>query len=255
MTTPIIEQIYHHSSMRQFRDEDVPAGSVRTIVAAGQRAATSSNLQMYSVVAVHDRERKERLAHLCGDQEQIRQAPWFLAWCADRSRLDRVCQMRGYEQETRYLESFLVSAVDVALMMQNATLAAESLGLGSCYIGAIRNHPAEVIEELALPELVVPIAGMTLGWPAGEQKARPRLELDGLLHWEQYDTDADADALQKYDGEMAQTGIYEGRQVPVPGKPGEVEAYGWLEHSARRVSRPARQELASVIRRQGFGLL
>jgi len=254
VSTPAIEQISRHWSVRDYRTDPVPDEIVKEIVAAGQRASTSSNLQTYSVVAVTEPERIARLAELCGDQRQIHQAPVFLAWCADLSRLDRVCQMRSYEQEAGYLESFLVAAVDAALAMQNAALAAESLGLGMCYIGAIRNHPAEIIELLELPRLVFAVSGMTLGWPAVEPFLRPRLPLEAVLHWQRYDTAGEEEALEAYDRAMIETGIYHGRQVPVPGCEDEMEAYGWLEHSARRASRPVRTGLRDVLRQQGFEL-
>ena len=76
----------------------------------------------------------ERLAELCANQNHIRQAPVFLAWCADLSRLDTVCKVRGYNQVTDYVENFLVAAMDAAIAMKTATLAAESLGLGMYYI-------------------------------------------------------------------------------------------------------------------------
>jgi FMN reductase (NADPH) len=232
----------------------VAADLVETIVAAGQRASTSSNLQTFSVVAVTDKDTIARLAELCGSQKQIYQASVFLAWCADLSRLDRVCQLRGYEQVAEHVESFLVAAVDAALAMQNAALAAESLGLGMCYIGAIRNHPAEVIELLALPYLVFPVSGMTLGWPAVDPFIRPRLPLRAVLHWERYDTSQELAALAEYDRAMIETGIYEDRQVPVPGALDKVEDYGWMEHSARRAAQAIRTHLRQVLADQGFRL-
>lgn len=253
MTTPTIDQIYRHVSVRRFSSEPVPPELVETIVAAAQRSATSSNLQMYSVVAVTNADHRARLAELCGDQAQIAEAPVFLAWCADRSRLDRICRRRGYTQAVEHVEPFLVAAVDAAILMQTATLAAESLGLGACYIGAIRNHPAEVIELLKLPRLAFPIVGMTLGWPAASPEKKPRLATSAILHWEAYDEE-DETALLEYDRVMAETGIYRGRQVPAPGVEGEMEGYGWLEHSARRVSEPRRTGLRRVLRRQGFDL-
>ena len=254
MTTPTIEQIHGHASARSYKPDPVPVDMVEAIVAAGQRASTSSNLQTYSVVAVTDADRRLRLAELCGNQKHIPQAPVFLAWCADLSRLDRVCQMRGYEQVASYVESFLVAAVDAAIAMQTATLAAESLGLAMCYIGAIRNHPQAVIDLLELPRLVFPISGMTLGWPADEPFIRPRLPLNAVLHWERYDTTNEPQALAEYDRAMIETGIYKGRQVPVPGSDGDVEEYGWMEHSARRVSQAMRTELRQILAQQGFDL-
>lgn len=254
MSTPTIEQIHRHYSVRAYKPDPVPKEMVETIVAAGQRASTSSNLQTYSVVAVTDAAIRARLAELCGNQKHIPQAPVFLAWCADLSRLDRLCQMRGYQQVSEHVESFLVAVVDAAIAMQNAALAAESLGLGMCYIGAIRNRPEAVIELLDLPRLVFPISGMTLGWPAAEPFIRPRLPQRAILHWEAYDVSAEPEALAEYDQAMIATGIYKGRQVPTPDSEGEMEDYGWVEHSARRASQAVRTELRHILAQQGFAL-
>lgn len=254
MTTQTIEQIYQHSSIRSYKTDSVPKSTVEAIVAAGQRASTSSNMQFTTAVAVTDPAKRERLAELCGNQAHIRQAPVFIAWCADRARLDAACRMRGYEQVNDTVESFLVAAVDVGLMMQNAALAAESLGLGMCYIGAIRNNPRQVIELLGLPPLTFPVSGMTLGWPAAPATIRPRLPLASVLHWECYGDPAQEEHLRAYDEAMIATGIYEGRQVPVPGQAGRMEAYGWTEHSARRVSQRSRADLREILAEQGFAL-
>jgi FMN reductase (NADPH) len=255
MTTSTIEQIFKHSSIRHYREDPLPKETVEKIIAAGQRGSTSSNLQTYSVVAVTNKEKRDRLSEFCGNQSHIRQAPVFLAWCADLARLDTVCRMRGYNQETDYVESFLVAVVDAAIAMQTATLAAESMGLGMCYIGAIRNHPEKVIELLDLPRHVFPISGMTLRWPDTASRLRPRLSLSAVLHWEQYSEEGLASDLLAYDRTMIETGIYKGREVPVPGGTGEVEMYGWMEHSARRVSRRIRTGLRKALSDQGFELL
>jgi FMN reductase (NADPH) len=129
-----------------------------------------------------------------------------------------------------------------------------------CYIGAIRSYPRQVIDLLALPPLTFPISGMTLGWPAVEPFIRPRLPLEAILHWEQYDTSSEAEALAAYDRAMIETGIYRGRQVPVASRDAESEAethmepYGWQEHSARRVSQPVRTHLRQVLEEQGLAL-
>jgi FMN reductase (NADPH) len=254
MTTPTIEQIHAHGSVRKYRPDAVPPSLVEMIVAAGQRSSTSSNLQTYSVIAVTEAATRARLAALCGDQAHIVQAPVFLAWCADLSRLDRVCQLRGYRQVTEYVESFLIAAMDAAIAMQTAAVAAESLGLGMCFIGGIRNNTQDIIKLLRLPRLVFPISGMTLGWPKSEPRIRPRLPLAAILHWETYDRSEEDEALYSYDRVMTETGIYRGRQVPVSGVDEEIDDYGWLEHSARRASKPIRTDLRAVLRDQGFDL-
>ena len=249
-TSGTIEQIYKHGSVRSYLDKPVPKSMVEAIVAAGQRSATSNNYQVYSVIASADQEQRNRLSEIAGGQEHIKQAQIFLTWVADLSRLDRVCQRRNYTQRAEYMEPFLVAAVDVALAMQTATLAAESLGLGTCYIGAIRNDPAKVIELLQLPKLTFPISGMTLGWPVAAPYQRPRLPLNAILHWERYGTEDEEQHLADYDQAMIDTGIYQGRQVPAPGVEGEMEEYGWQEHCARRVSQPQRTHLRSVLTEQ-----
>jgi len=227
---------------------------VETVVAAGQRGSTSSNLQMYSVVAVTGQEKRDQLSTLCGNQAHIRQAPVFMAWCADFSRLERVSERQGLPFVGNYTENFLLAVVDAAIAMQTATVAAESLGLGMCFIGAIRNHPRQVIELLELPRLVFPISGMTLGWPVSEPRIRPRLPLNAVLHWEAYNTEEEEAYLQQYDEAMIATGIYQGRQVEGATETGEAQLYGWMEHSARRVSRPLRPGLSEVLHEQGFEL-
>lgn len=253
-TSATIEQIYQHGSVRSYRDEPVPTEMVEAIIRAAQRSATSNNFQVYSVVASTEQAQRAALSEIAGGQEHIKQAPVFLTWVADLSRLDRICQRRGYEQRAEFMEPFLVSVVDVAIAMQTATLAAESLGLGSCYIGAIRNDPSKVIELLNLPKLTFPISGMTVGWPQQPPMQRPRLPLDAVLHWGRYDTTGEEQQMAEYDKAMIETGIYSGRQVTVPGVEGEMEEYGWQEHCARRVSQPQRTHLRGVIQDQGLEL-
>ena len=252
-TNSTLDVIHAHGSVRRYKSDPVPATLVETIVAAGQRASTSSNMQTYSVVAVTAKETRIQLMELCGNQQHILQAPVFLAWCADRYRLDQLNRMRGYVHNAEYLENFLVAAVDAAIAAQNAALAAESLGLGICYIGAIRYKAMSVIKLLGLPKHVFPITGMTLGYPENPPMIRPRLSQESILHWEKYELDQEA-ALLAYDRTMIETGIYKGRQVDIPGKEGEIEEYGWLEHTARRTSQPLRPDLLAVIRSQGFGM-
>lgn len=254
MSNPTLDLIHSHGSVRQYRPDPLPSELVEQIVAAAQRSSTSSNLQMYSVVAVADASVRARLAELCGNQAHVAQAPLFLAWCADLARLDHACELRGYTQVTEYVENFLVAAVDAAIASQTGALFAESVGLGVCYIGSIRNDAQAVIELLGLPRLVFPIAGMTVGWPDCPPGVRPRLATSAVLHWEHYDPVPKDAELHDYDRVMAESGIYGGRQVPVPGRSGEVEEYGWLEHSARRVSQAVRTGLRQVIERQGFAL-
>jgi FMN reductase (NADPH) len=253
MSTPAIDLMHAHASVRHYKPEPIPVDLVESIVSAGQRAATSSNLQAYSVIAVSQKTRLEELSSLAENQAFIREAPLCLVWCADLARLDQVCRLRGTQQVTKYMDNFIIAAVDAALAAQNSALAAESLGLGMCYIGAIRGHVRQVISLLGLPRLVFPLFGMSLGWPLKPGKPKPRLPLPAILHWECYNTDQEAQ-LNEYDATMRATGIYTGRQVAFPGRAADQADYGWLEHTARRVALAARTDLRQLLQEQGFGL-
>jgi FMN reductase (NADPH) len=253
MTTPTIDLIHRHGSMRQFKSDPVPSETIEAVALAAVRASTSSNLHLVSVVAVTDPGKRKRLSEIC-KQEHVAQAPVVLVWCADLKRLDRACELRGYTQVTAYVENFLTCAVDVGIAAQNGALAAESLGLGICYLGSIRNSTQTVIEILQLPHLVFPVVGMAVGWPAAPAPIRPRLPLPAVLSWNSYPAENPDPLLKEYDRTMIATGIYEGRQVPVPGKPDAMEEYGWMEHSARRACQALRVELREVLKRQGFAL-
>jgi FMN reductase (NADPH) len=251
MDNPTLRLIHAHGSVRRYKPDPIPDSVIETIVAAGQRASTSSNKQTYSVIATKDEKKRLALMKIAGNQIQIRQAPVFLTFCADRARLDRVCELRGYTQDKSTLESFLLAAIDAALVAQNTALAAESLGLGICYIGAIRTNAEEVVKILQLPAGVFPITGMTIGIPQHPPRLRPRLPQQAILHWEKYNADQD-DSLLAYDQVMYETGIYKNRQVPAD--KAAPQTYGWMEHTARRVSAPARKNLSASIKKQGFGL-
>lgn len=251
-SNPILDLMRGHASARHFRPDPIPAETLETIIDCAQRAATSSNLQAYAVIAVSEANQRSELAALCGDQAQVREAPLFLVWCADLSRIDRATVLRGHPHRHEYVENFLIATIDAALAAQNAALAAESLGLGVCYIGALRNNTRAVIRMFDLPRLMFPLFGMTLGVPIRPPQPRPRLPIRAVLHHERYSDAGQDEDLRDYDQTMIGTGIYDGRQVPVPGHPETMEAYGWTEHTARRVARPARIDLKAVLEEQGF---
>ena len=127
MPTPVSDLIHCHGSVRRYRPDSVPTDTIEAIIVAGQRASTSANLQLTSVVAVTEATTRGLFSELCGDQAHIAQAPVVLEWCADLIRLDRACELRGIDQVTDYVENFLVAAVDVAIAAQNAEMAANLL--------------------------------------------------------------------------------------------------------------------------------
>ncbi|HMK78292.1 MAG TPA: NADPH-dependent oxidoreductase [Xanthobacteraceae bacterium] len=198
-----LSTILSHRSVRSFLTDPLPAGTLELLVAAAQSAPSSSNLQVWSVVAVEDPARKARLAEFAGAQRQIVEAPLFLVFVADLARLQAIAEDRGGATLAGldYLEGFVLGVVDASLAAQNAVVAAESIGLGTVYIGAIRNHPDEVARELVLPPRSVPVFGLCVGRPdpAVVTDVKPRLPQAAVLHRERYSRAAQQEPIKRYD--------------------------------------------------------
>lgn len=249
--TTTLDLLLGHRSVRTYRDAPLPEGTLEAMLAAAQSAATSSNLQTWSVLTVDDPERRERLARWAGNQAHVRTAPLFLVWLADLSRLERVAHARDLPYAgLDYTEMFVMAVVDVALAAQNAVVAAEALGLGTNYLGALRNHPLEVAAELNLPPRSFAVFGLCVGWPDPDQPAavKPRLPQAAVLHREQYQPAHEPDAVAEYNATMA--AFYAEQQMRVTGD--------WAQHSAQRVAGPqslsGRDVLRAALEQLGFAL-
>jgi nitroreductase len=196
-----LETILTHRSIRRYSARPLPDGLVELLAAAAQSAPSSSNLQAFSIVAVEDNGRKARLAKLAANQRHVEKAPLLLMFVADLARLRHVAV--GVDEPAQgqdYTESFIVALADAAFAAQNCFIALESLGLGACYIGAMRNHPKEVAQELGLPPGAFVVFGMTIGYPDPEVATgvKPRLPQSIVLHRERYALPSAAD-LKRYD--------------------------------------------------------
>lgn len=216
---PVIDHLLNHRSVRSYSDRPLPAGTLETLVAAAQSAATSSNLQAWSVIEVQDPARRARLAKLANNQAHIVQAPLFLVWLADFSRAQRIADQHETElQAPAYLDSLLVGSVDAALAAQNAVIAAEALGLGTVYIGALRNDLQAVVEELQLPPLVYPVFGLCVGYANDEQPSaiKPRLPQAVTVHRDLYrvDTEQEQRLIQDYEAVAGAFSRGQGQQTP-----------------------------------------
>lgn len=241
--------IFAHRSVRAFLDRPLPKGMAELLVQAAQSASTSSNFQVWSVIAVADAARRDRLARLAGDQGFIREAPLLLVWLADLARLEALGAAHDRPAAALdYLETFMVGLVDVALAAQTAAIAAESLGLGCCYVGALRNHPEAVAAELALPRRSMAVFGMAVGWPdpARATGIKPRLPLAAVLHHEQYGAVAPA-LFAQYEERLA---AYQQSQ--------KLRPVGWAATMLARIAdAPAlrgRERMKAAVAALGFPL-
>ncbi len=235
----VFEILASHRSIRRYKSDPIPEDLLTRILDSARQAPTSSNLQTYSIIVVTDPSKKDKLAGYCGNQSYVAGCPVFLAMCPDLRRIERVCELRGYQFTDRYIEMMMVAVVDTALVAQNIVVAAEASGLGICMIGAIRNNPAQVSDLLKLPERVVPLMGICLGYPDHEPMIKPRLPRELAVHREEYRDDHLADLIADYDRIIKATGLYEGdkRKIAAPdGRTIPDDAYSWSEHSARRAA-------------------
>lgn len=245
---PVIDSLLSHRSVRNFLPRPLEAGTIELIVAAASSAPTSSNLQVWSVVAVQDAATRAKLAELAGGQKHIAEAPLCFLWIADLSRAEAVLQAEGAETEALdHTEAFVLATVDAMLAAQNALVAAESLGLGTVYIGGLRNHPAELAALIGLPKRAYVVAGLVVGHPdpGVETAVKPRLPQEAVLHHERYSTDQTA-AVARHD---AATLDFRAAQGLSP-QPWTALVKGRLG-SIRGLS--GRHVLRSVLENLGFG--
>ncbi|UYG53918.1 nitroreductase family protein (plasmid) [Comamonas endophytica] len=201
-----------HRSVRNYLPEALPEGALEAMVAAAQSASTSSNLHQWSVVAVGDPALKARVAELASGRKKdanrfINDAPLVLLWVADLSRSHAItCDGGGDAQVHDYLDAFLMASIDAALAAQNAVVAAESMGLGVVYIGAMRNEAQALAELIHLPRYSFVAFGLVVGKPADlpgkPETVRPRPPQSVVLHHDRYDFQRSMAGLDDYEAEF-----------------------------------------------------
>lgn len=237
-----------HRSVRGYRPDPLPEGTLTMLMAAAQSAATSSNLQSWSVIAVTDPAKKAAFAEIASGQKHIEQCPLFLIWLADLSRHHRLAAEENVTLEVLPLtESFLVAALDAGLAAQNATVAAESIGLSTVYIGALRNDPEKVSELLGLPPSCMAVFGLCVGYAAEKSggDVKPRLPQEAVLFNETYQVADEQKMRQTYDDRMTTFS-----------KRHEMQHDSWTQRVVRRMksseSIRKRARLHSILVKLGF---
>ncbi|MDD3741370.1 MAG: nitroreductase family protein [Bacteroidales bacterium] len=182
----MIKEIFEHRSIRKYLDKEIPKAILDEILLAAIRASNTGNMQIYSIVVTTKKEIKEAMAPAHFNQPMVIQAPVILTFCADFNRFNKWCYLRNAEPGYDNFLSFLTAAVDAVIAAQNACLAAESNGLGICYLGTAIYNPDKIIEILDLPKGVVPITAVTIGYPAEIPSLTDRLPVDAVVHYEKY---------------------------------------------------------------------
>lgn len=181
-----MESIKNRRTIRKYQSKDIPAELLNSLLEESFRASTMGNMQLYSVVVTRDQEMKAKLAPAHFNQPMVTSAPVVLTFCADFNRFSKWCRQRKAEPGYDNPISFLNAATDALLVTQNFCTLAEENGLGICYLGTTIYNPDQIVKVLELPELVMPVATITVGYPDECPEQSDRLPLTGIVHEETY---------------------------------------------------------------------
>jgi FMN reductase [NAD(P)H] len=247
-----VARMAEHRSHRRFLPQPVAPELLHVLLGCALSAPSKSDLQQADVIHVADRAKVEAITALIPDMPWIAKAPVFLVFCGNNRRLRQIGALRGKPFANDHLDHFMNAAVDAGIVMASFICAAEAVGLGTCPISAIRNHPHEVSSMLALPEWVFPVAGLCVGYPQEAGRISARLPLEITVHVDRYDENAIAEKIDAYDRRRHALQPY--RKQRHVKRYGEAELYGWSEDKARQYSVPERANWGAFIREKGFKL-
>ncbi len=253
ITNATIETLMNRKSVRKYTDRKLDDDELETIVRAGQQAAFAS--QLYSVLYSTEKP-------IAFDA-----AIWFLI-CVDVHKLERFMKLRGWDIVTNDLTLLLLGMQDASYMAQNMVVAAESLGIGSCFLGAVSSSAQRIralSEKLTLPERVLPMVELVMGYPDEEFAPRPRYPLAFTLFENRYPefTDKEVEeAMRVMDDGYLQQGYYRKQNVKIQVEGGRrddytFDNYSWTEHISRKWGQWAASpdELLDALKERGFSFM
>ena len=243
-------KIKERRTVRQYSTQDVPDDLLNELLEVSARASNTGNIQLYSVVVTRDKSQKERLAPAHFNQPMVTNAPVVLTFCADANRFVKWASYRKADAGFDNFQTFMAAVIDSMLFAQTFCIAAEDKGLGICYLGTTTYNAAPIIEALSLPNLVVPITTITVGYPAQPlPEQSDRLPLNAIIHQERYTdyTESSIDALYK-DKESLEANR---RFVEENGKETLAQVFTDVRYT-RKNNEFFSEEFLTVLRQQGF---
>jgi nitroreductase len=175
-----------HRTIRKYTDQQIEPKLLTQLLEYACRASNTGNMQAYSIVVTTDSCIKDQLSPAHFNQPMLNNAPVVLTFCADFNRFSKWCELRNAEPGFDNFQSFTAAAIDALIVAQTFCIAAESKGLGICYLGTTTYNAQEIITALHLPRLVVPVTTITVGYPADMPHQPDRLPLDSVVHHETY---------------------------------------------------------------------
>lgn len=182
----MLETIFNHRSIRNYLEKEIEENVLNKILEAGTRASTTGNMQVYSMIVTRDKQIRQKLWEAHFKQNMVLQAPVHITFCADFNRFNKWCRQRKATPGYDNFLSFFTAAIDALLASQNVALAAEAHGLGICYLGTVTYMADRITEILELPQDVVPVAAIVMGYPVEMPRLTDRLPLKAVVHYEKY---------------------------------------------------------------------
>ena len=204
---PVLESLFKHKSIRKYKNQPLEDEKLSLIIKAAQAAPTWCNGEQVSIIVIKEQSQKDKMKDLCYDQPYISTCSVFLVFCADFYRCCIAFEKAGkpkeeFEKYIKNIDAVFIGCHDVGIAMQNATVAAESMGLGTVDIGGIRYKSLEVVKELNLPKYVIPICGLCVGYPDDDPGIKPRLPMSAVCFEGKYDTEKAKAGIDEYDETM-----------------------------------------------------
>ena len=201
---PVIESLLKHKSVRKYKNQPLEDEKLQLIIKAAQAAPTWCNGEQVSIIAVKDQAIKDKIRDLAWGQQYISSCSVFLVFCADFYRISIAFEKGGktkedFEKYITHIDTLVVGSHDVGIALQNATVAAESLGLGTVDIGAIRGKSLEITKLLNLPKYCIPLVGLCVGYPDDNPGVKPRLPMTSVCFDNKYDTEKAKAGVEEYD--------------------------------------------------------
>ncbi len=241
--TPVLNLLSVHRSIRKFTAKPVDETLLTSLIAAAQCTSTSHHVQAYTIIQVTDPDSRKKIADMAGPQPWVVQAPVFLVFCADLTRLIHACRLHNVPPETGWAEQLLVATVDTGLVAQSLMLGAESVGLGGVFIGGIRNNPDLVSDLLHIPEHAYPVFGMCLGYPDDDPAPKPRLPVGAVFHKDRFPPAPEHKTLADYDRKIQ--AYYEKRSSSLKDRT-------WTRQMADFTGRVIRPHMKAFLEKKGF---
>jgi nitroreductase len=245
----IKEQAAGHRSIRAYLPKPIPEDMLRRILQAGICASNTGNMQVYSMVVTKDETLRNQLWEAHFRQNMVLQAPVHITFCADVNRFSKWCRARRAEPAYGNLLWFCNAATDATLASQNVALAAESSGLGICYLGTAVYSAGRIIDILKLPKGVIPVTAMVMGYPDGQPPLAGRLPLEAVVHNETYHDYTGQDIDRLYAG-LESTG--QTRQLLQINRKETLAQVFTDKRYTKKDSEAASEAYLDAMKRQGF---